>query len=251
MDKEPMIPCGLHCIKIKHLSVTLANQKILEDINLHVHCGSLLAIIGKNGAGKSTLIKAILGEIAYSGSIEFRDLKDETFQNLTIGYVPQYLKVDANTPTSVYDLIASFDCNTPIFLWKSKKEYQRIQNQLAIFGAEDLIDKQVCKLSGGELQRVLLALATIRSPKLLVLDEPVSGIDQTGMQLFYQQIGYLKKSFDMAIILISHDLEYVAKYADEVVLLDKTIIKAGSVMEVYKSEEFSKVFGQVELQEVT
>jgi len=244
MNRAHKTACGLHCIRVKHLSVTLADQKIIEDINLHVHCGSLLAIIGKNGAGKSTLVKAILGEIPYDGTIEFRDMKDKTLQSPTIGYVPQYLNIDTNTPTSVYDLIAGFDCNIPVFLWKSKKEADRIRKQLAIFGAEDLLDKQVSKLSGGELQRVLLALATIKEPKLLVLDEPVSGIDQAGIQLFYQQIDYLKNNFDMAILLISHDLNYVANCADEVVLLDKTILKAGDVSQVYHSAEFLSVFGQ-------
>lgn len=245
MERKVKKPCGLHCIKIKNLSITLGGNNIIEDVNMHIHCGSLLAVVGKNGAGKTTLIRGILGDVPYQGTIEFRDMQDETLQDLTIGYVPQQLNIDPNTPTSVYDLIASFDSAVPICLWRSKKEAARIKAQLDIFGAGDLLDHQVCKLSGGQLQRVLLALATIREPKLLILDEPVSGIDKMGMEQFYQQIGMLKKEFDMAVILISHDLEYVARYADEVILLNKTVQKSGTVREVYESPEFISAFGRV------
>jgi len=111
-----------------------------------------------------------------------------------------------------------------------------------VFEAEDLIDKQVCNLSGGQLQRVLLSLAVMDEPNLLLLDEPVSGIDQNGMELFFRTMTYLKEHYDLAIILISHDLDYVAKYADHVVLLDKTVLKQGTVREVYDSPEFERIF---------
>ena len=114
------------------------------------------------------------------------------------------------------------------------------------FEAAELIDKQVCNLSGGQLQRVLLSMAVADKPKLLLLDEPVSGIDKNGMELFYKTITYLKEHYDLAIILISHDLEYVKKYADHVVLLDKTVLKQGTVKEVFESPEFSSVFAIVE-----
>ena len=113
---------------------------------------------------------------------------------------------------------------------------------LSVFEAEDLIDKQVCNLSGGQLQRVLLSLAVMDEPNLLLLDEPVSGIDQNGMELFFRTMTYLKEHYDLAIILISHDLDYVAKYADHVVLLDKTVLKQGTVREVYDSPEFERIF---------
>ena len=111
-----------------------------------------------------------------------------------------------------------------------------------MFEAEDLIDKQVCNLSGGQLQQVLLSLAVMDEPNLLLLDEPVSGIDQNGMELFFRTMTYLKEHYDLAIILISHDLDYVAKYADHVVLLDKTVLKQGTVREVYDSPEFERIF---------
>lgn len=236
-------PCGLHCIKINHLSVTIGEQEILKDINLHIHCGSLNAIIGKNGAGKSTLIRAILDDVPHEGGIEFKDTQNGRVQRLKIGYVPQSLNIEKNTPVSVYDMIACYQSRFPVFLGKRKKLRNRIIECLKLFEAENLIDKQVCNLSGGERQRVLLSMAVMDEPNLLLLDEPVSGIDQNGMALFYKTIYNLKKNFDLSIILISHDLEYVKKYADHVILLDKEILKQGTAKEVYGSEAFKHVFG--------
>lgn len=235
-------PCGFHCIKVNHLGVRFNEQTVLEDVNLHVHCGSFHAIIGKNGAGKSTLIRAMLDDIPHTGNIEFRDTKDGKMQKLKIGYVPQSVNIEKNTPVSVYDLLASFESGYPVFLPKRKKLDEKIKNSLKIFEAEDLIDRQVCNLSGGQLQRVLLSLAIMDEPNLLLLDEPVSGIDKNGMARFYKTMDYLKRHYDLAIILISHDLDYVARYADHVVLLDKTVLKQGSPKEVFESSAFASVF---------
>lgn len=234
--------CGFHCIKINNLSVSFGEQVVLEDVNLHIHCGSLNAIIGKNGAGKSTLVRAILKDIPSEGTIEYRDTKNGKMKELKIGYVPQNINIEKNTPVSVYDLIASYEYRYPVFLPKSKKIYEKIKKDLEVFEAGELIDKQVCNLSGGQLQRVLLSMAVADKPKLLLLDEPVSGIDKNGMDLFYKTMEYLKNHYDLAIILISHDLDYVKKYADHVVLLDKTILKQGTVKEVFESPEFEQVF---------
>ncbi|MCI8785937.1 MAG: metal ABC transporter ATP-binding protein [Eubacterium sp.] len=245
--KKIIRPCGLHCIKVNHLGVTIGGQTILEDINLHIHCGSLNVVIGKNGAGKSTLIRAILDDIPHEGTIEFKDRENGRIQKLKIGYVPQNIHMEQHTPVSVYDLIASYRCRFPVFLKKSRKMQEEIRKSLEVFEAEDLMDRQVCSLSGGELQRVLLAMAVMDEPNLLLLDEPVSGIDQNGMELFYRTMVYLKENFDLSVILISHDLEYVVNYADKVILMDKTILKEGSAKEVFASSEFQEVFGAKEL----
>lgn len=237
-----IMPCGLHCIKVNHLGVSFGGQEVLRDINLHIHCGSLNVVIGRNGAGKSTLIRAILGDIAHTGDIEFKDRENGRIQKLKIGYVPQSMNVEKRTPVSVYDMVASYQSNVPVFLKRGKKIRRRIEEHLNIFETGYLIDKQVCNLSGGELQRVLLSMALMDSPNLLLLDEPVSGIDKNGMELFYRTIYQLKKNYDLAVILISHDLEYVKQYADKVVLLDGSVLKQGSVREVFQSPEFARVF---------
>ncbi len=245
--KKLLNPCGFHCIKMNNIAVSVGEQQILHDVNLHIHCGELAAIIGKNGAGKSTLIRAILGDIPHTGTIEYKDRQNGNFQNLKIGFVPQTLNLERKTPVSVYDMLAAYQTKSPVFLMKRKKIMEKIRENLRLFKAEDLLDKQVCNLSGGELQRVLLSMAVMDEPNLLLLDEPVSGIDQNGMDLFYEIVDTLKNNYDLAVILISHDLDYVARYADQVVLLDKTVVKQGSVRQVYESEEFEGVFGKFDL----
>lgn len=254
MEKKFKLPntpaCGLHCIKIKNFGVKLGIQTIIEDVNIHVHCGEITAIIGRNGAGKSTLVKAINGDVSHDGSIEFKDKKNGTVGKLKIGYVPQNINISKNTPTSVYDLFASYISKIPVFLMTNRALHNRIEKHLALFEAEDLIDKAVCDLSGGELQRVLLSLAVVPVPNLLLLDEPVSGIDKNGMDLFFKNLLKLKKKYDLAIILVSHDLEYVAKYADNVILLDKTVVNSGKPKEVFESKEFKEIFGNIKYENI-
>ena len=219
-----MESCGLHCTKINNLSVKIGKEDILKNINLEIHCGELMMVIGRNGAGKSTLLKSILGEVDHSGKIEFIDMKENRKKKIKIGYVPQNLNIERDMPTTVYDMFISYSSNKPVWLFKDKQLYKKVRENLRLFGAEKLIDKRVGNLSGGELQRVLLAIATTPVPNLLILDEPVSGIDRNGTKAFYEILTSLKKDYDMSIILVSHDLDLVKKFADRVVLLDKEVI---------------------------
>lgn len=237
--------CGLHCTKINNIGVKIGNDEILRNVNIHIHCGELTVIIGRNGAGKSTLLKAILGEVEHTGNISFVDQKDNITKKIKIGYVPQSINVEKQMPTTVYDLFASCITHIPVFWKKDKKIYNEIREQLKIFGAEELIDKSIGDLSGGELQRVLIAIATKPTPNLLILDEPVSGIDRNGIKDFYNIISKLKSEYDMSIILVSHDLDLTKKYADKVVLLDKEVIKEGKPEDVFKSLEFKNRFGEL------
>ena len=236
--------CGLHCTKINNISVNISGQEILKNVSIHVHCGQLTVIIGRNGAGKSTLLKAILGEVEHSGNIVFTDMKDNRTKKIKIGYVPQKINVERHMPTTVYDLFASCISDIPVFLKKDKKLYKEIKEQLNIFGADELIDKSIGELSGGELQRVLIAIATKPIPNLLILDEPVSGIDENGTR-FYKILQELKNKYDMSIILVSHDFELTKQYADKVILLDKEVIKEGTPEQVFESLEFKCKFGQI------
>ena len=237
--------CGLHCTKINNISVNISGQEILKNVSIHVHCGQLTVIIGRNGAGKSTLLKAILGEVEHSGNIVFTDMKDNRTKKIKIGYVPQKINVERHMPTTVYDLFASCISDIPVFLKKDKKLYKEIKEQLNIFGADELIDKSIGELSGWELQRVLIAIATKPIPNLLILDEPVSGIDENGTRSFYKILQELKNKYDMSIILVSHDFELTKQYADKVILLDKEVIKEGTPEQVFESLEFKCKFGQI------
>ena len=237
--------CGLHCTKINNISVNIGGQEILKNVSIHVHCGQLTVIIGRNGAGKSTLLKAILGEVEHTGNIVFTDMKDNKTKKIKIGFVPQKINVERHMPTTVYDLFASCISDIPVFLRKDKKLYKEIKEQLKLFGADALIDKSIGELSGGELQRVLIAIATKPIPNLLILDEPVSGIDENGTRDVYNILQDLKNKYDMSIILVSHDFELTKQYADKVILLDKEVIKEGTPEQVFESLEFKCRFGQI------
>ena len=237
--------CGFCFTKIENFSVTSGKTEILRNVNLHIHCGELTAIIGPNGAGKSTLLKAVLGEVNYSGKMEFLDMKGDRTGKPLIGYVPQHLEFDKSSPVSVIDLFTAALSDLPVWLIKFKQIRNEIHRALTVVQADHLIDKNIGQLSGGELQRILLALALAPMPDLLLLDEPVSGIDQSGLELFYSIVSEIRHNFDISIILVSHDLKLVAQYADRIVLLNKTILASGRPNEVLTEENLSDAFGSI------
>lgn len=236
---------GLCCTKIEDFSVAIGKTQILDNVNIHIHCGELTALIGANGAGKSTLLKAILGEIKHCGELKYFDAKGIRTGHPLIGYVPQYLNFDLSTPTSVLDLFMTCITKIPAWLVKPQSIRNRVSQSLARVKAEHLINRRLGALSGGELQRVLLALALDPVPDLLLLDEPVSGIDYNGLALFYDIVSDLRKNYDLSIILVSHDLNLVAKYADRVILLNRTVICDGAPREVFNDERTRAAFGMI------
>lgn len=234
---------SLCCTKINNFGVKRGGIEILRKVNLHIHCGDLTAVIGPNGAGKSTLLKAILGEISHSGELQFLDANNGTTRP-SLGYVPQKLDLDSSSPTSVLDLFAAAHTNLPIWFRYPKRIRERVRESLARTHGEHLINKRLGDLSGGELQRVLLALALDPIPNLLLLDEPVSGIDQKGLELFYQTVSMLRKNYDLSIILVSHDLNLIAEYADRVAFVNnQTIECCGTPQEVFSNEKVIQTFG--------
>lgn len=190
-------------------------------------------------------MKALLGEIPYKGRVVFEDMRNGRKSRIKIGYVPQHLAFDKNTPTTVYDFFASCISRKPVWLMKDKKVYGRIKEELARFQAEELIDQCLGDLSGGELQRVMLSVATCPMPNLLLLDEPISGVDRNGTLRFYDLLDELKNRYDLSILMISHDLDLVYEYSDRVILLDKTVEAEGSPAKVYKTEIFQETFGRI------
>ena len=243
-DQGTSCKCGLCCTKITNFGISRGGTEILRNVNLHIHCGDLTAIIGPNGAGKSTLLKAILGEISHTGELQFLDAKNEGTTRPIIGYVPQKLELDSSSPTSVLDLFAAAQAKMPVWFTYTKRVRERVRESLARTQAEHLINNRLGGLSGGELQRVLLALALDPIPHLLLLDEPVSGIDQRGLELFYKTVSLLRENYDLSIILVSHDLNLVAEYADRVVFVNnKTIECVGTPQEVFSNEKVIQTFG--------
>lgn len=236
--------CGLCRIDIKNLSVRDGREVILDNVNMSLACGELTAIIGRNGAGKTTLIKAIIGERSHSGQVTYLRHDGTEAVKPAIGYVPQRLSFDRSTPVSVMDFAAAaVGAGRPVWLGHSQAAKRAALDILERMECGALLDKRLGDLSGGELQRLLLAVAAADSPDLLILDEPVSGIDAAGLDTFYKMVGELRATGHMPILLVSHDLELIQKYADEVALIERTVIASGSPNDVFNGVEFKRTFG--------
>ena len=235
--------CALCHIDLDGISVRRGGQVLLQDVSMHIHCGQLTVLIGQNGAGKTTLIKALLGQIPHTGVIRHLDSRGLDIPHLRTGYVPQVLQFDREMPLTVQDYLAASISRRPVWTGVGKKTKEKVKRMLADVEASELADRPLGRCSGGELQRVLLALALEPAPDLLVLDEPVSGIDRNGMRMFLDLLMDIRQTRHMAILLVSHDLRFVREYADHVVLLEKTVLKQGKPGEVFDSPEFTAVFG--------
>lgn len=234
--------CGHSCcLRIQDLGVKIGSDTILENVTMHVHCGELVALIGPNGAGKSTLLKAILGQQEHSGVISF-SVPGERNRKLKIGYVPQSPAFDPGDPISVQDLFACCLGKRPAFLGASAAAKKKILECLDRVHGADLINKRVGTLSGGELQRVLLALALEPIPNILILDEPLSGVDVEGMETLMDMLDEIRQTYDLSILMTTHDFSMLPRYADQVALIDHGLKIMGKPEQVLSSDEFYKAF---------
>lgn len=215
-------------ILLDNVSVEIKHQKILHNVSLSINTNQIVTLLGPNGAGKSTLVKVILGLMPYTSG------KITRLNNLTIGYVPQSIKLNPTLPITVKRFM----------LLNKQLNNNNILNILSMVKAEYLIDKSMHQLSGGELQRVLLAQALAKRPQLLILDEPTQGVDVNGQVLLYDLISSAKKQFNCGILMVSHDLHLVMAKTDEVICLNHHICCSGTPASVSNDPEFISLFGQ-------
>jgi zinc transport system ATP-binding protein len=215
-------------IRLSGIGVTFAGQKVLQDVQLSVKPGEIVTLIGPNGAGKTTLVRAVLGLLKPDSGSVWRKPK------LRIGYMPQKLHVDATLPLSVLRFLR---------LVPSVKREQALA-ALAEVGAEQVIDSPLQSISGGELQRVLLARALLREPQLLVLDEPVQGVDVSGQAELYRLITQLRDRHGCGVLMVSHDLHLVMSTTDQVVCLNRHVCCSGHPEQVSFDPAFVELFGQ-------
>lgn len=243
--KEELHPCGcgLCNIEIEHLGVRRGRDTILEDVSFTARCGELTALIGVNGAGKTTLLKAILGEIQHTGSVIYATHDGQRLNRINIGYVPQKLDFDESSPVSVSDFLLAGRTNLPVWLFGRGRDREAIRQSLELCGAQGLERRTLGDLSGGELQRVMLAQALYPIPELLILDEPISGVDNVGSERFYHLIRELIDRTHMAVLMVSHDLELMRREADHVILLKRRVVCSGKPEEVFASAEYHAMFG--------
>jgi len=241
--KRPSPPCGGCCTRLTDFGVSIGGSQILKDFNLHVHCGELTAIIGPNGAGKTTLLKAMLGEIPHSGELHFVHSDGSSFGKPRIGYVPQKLDIDKTAPISVLDLFASVNSPFPLWLGQVSSAKKKTMDMLKMVEAESYAEMKISQLSCGQFQRVMLALALSPIPDLLLLDEPIAGVDKSGIEIFYRIVSRLRMEYDLSIFLISHDIAEVANFADRIILLNRAMLCEGTPEKVLSSPEIKAIFG--------
>jgi zinc transport system ATP-binding protein len=226
-------------IEIKNLGVCLRKIDILKEVHCSIPAGRTTAIIGPNGAGKTTLLLAILGLVPYTGTIQFNFLNKG---RPVIGYVPQRLELDRGLPCTVEDLMTASIGHKALWLGKKKEIKEQVRLGLKRVGAEGLKTRFIGKLSGGELQRILLAMALEGDPSILLLDEPTAGIDAPGEQLFCDLLSDIQIQADLTVILISHDLSVVSNHAQHVICLNKNVRCSGG-LNTLTEENLLKTFG--------
>jgi zinc transport system ATP-binding protein len=233
-------------VHIRNLSVELGGNRILAGVDARLAAGRITALIGLNGSGKTTLLRAILKEVHYSGTIEFHCGHDHRHPDPRhVGYVPQKLRFDANLPLTVRDLLALAMQRRPLFLGISSRLQKQMEEMLAQVGAPAaLLDRPVEKISGGEQQRVLLALALYPSPELLLLDEPAAGIDFKDQERFYDLITRINRERGVTVLLVSHDLTMVPKHAHHVLCLGDGRIKCQGPPQIIEDDKMRReIFG--------
>ena len=214
-------------IEITDLSVQYGSKLILQNINLSLADGEIVTIVGPNGSGKTTLFKAIIGTVPINtGTLKIRP-------NLKIGYVPQQLIIDKTLPITVERFLKV----------AQKTNMKTLANAMNLVGTEDLLTFQMNNLSGGELQRVLLARALIAQPDVLLLDEATRGLDQPGVATFYRMVDGIRKNTNCAVLMISHDLHVVMGASDRVICLNGHICCEGAPNSVASSPEYQALFG--------
>lgn len=223
------------------LAIGYGKTPLLQNIGIGVQRGQILALIGPNGAGKSTFLKAILGQREYEGVIAFSE-PGQRSKKPRIGYVPQSPAFDPSDPVSVSDLFACCMSRRPAFLGLGKAMKDTVMECLSRVHGEELVNKRVGTLSGGELQRVLLALALEPIPNILILDEPLSGVDVEGMETLMDMLDEIRKNYDLSILMTTHDFSLLPRYADQVVLIDHGVLIQGDPQTVLDSEEFHRTF---------
>jgi len=234
------------CIRIAPLSVSAGNRLLVDQVELHLHGGKLTALVGPNGAGKTTLLRAILGQLPTRAGLTCLDHQGSPLPAPPrIGFVPQNLHIDPDLPLSVVELFAAYGCRHPIWVSLPGSQVRRVEACLGRVGAAHLLHRRAGALSGGEWQRVLLALALENEPNLLLLDEPVSAMDANGRKAFYGTVSGLCHGLGISVLLVSHDFDLVAEHADEIVLLNRSILARGDARTVYGSAPFRELFGPV------
>lgn len=249
MNCNPQTTPLLSAINISH---AYGEQSVLQNISLAIHPKEVVTLIGPNGAGKSTLLAILLGLLNPTSG------KLHKAEHLKIGFMPQKIQIDSTLPLTVQRFLELGLVKTAPAFWQKwfgktlpagknstnrpieQLGWSKIIEQLNI---SRLLHKPIQKVSGGEMQRILLARALLRQPDLLVLDEPVQGVDLQGQAELYQYINELRNQFGIAVLMVSHDLHLVMNHTDQVICLNQHVCCSGHPHSVSQAPEFKNLFG--------
>ena len=214
-------------LTVEGLDVRLGRRRVLRDVSLAIREGEIVTVVGPNGSGKSTLVRALIGALRpATGRVTRR-------AGLRIGYVPQKLALDASLPMTARRFLG---------LPRSVGD-DAAHDALSAAGAPSVGDTQIADLSGGQLQRVLLARALLTDPHLLILDEPTQGLDQPGAASFYRRIEEIRAGTGCAVLMVSHDLHVVMAASDRVICLNGHVCCEGHPEQVASAPEYRALFG--------
>jgi ABC-type Mn2+/Zn2+ transport system ATPase subunit len=237
----------MNALSVENLCVRINKHHLVENITFSVEEGSIVAIIGPNGAGKTTLFKAILGIIPSTGTVSMfgTPFKGKN-SHIKVGYVPQRLEFDRTFPLTISELLHfTVPPMCSLTFYKRVEEKTYVAKLLEIVGVKDLAQRTIGSLSEGELQRVMIAKAIVNNPRILFLDEPASGVDIEGQERFYDLVRRLNKEKGLTVILISHDLNVVYRFADNVLCMNRRLICSGKPREALTDEVIKSVYGEM------
>ena len=225
----------MNAIEIKNLTVAYGENIALEDFNLDVEIGSLMALVGPNGAGKSTLIKTILKFLKQiTGEIKIN--------RKNLAYVPQRNSVDWDFPTTLFDVV-EMGCYGRVGLFKrvNKEEKAKVLKAIEQVGMLDFKDRQISELSGGQQQRAFIARALVQEADIYLMDEPFQGVDSTTEKSIVDILKKLK-SDGKTLLVVHHDLQTVPTYFETVTFINKTVIASGKVKEAFTQENIEMTY---------
>lgn len=224
-------------LSVEHLNVSYGQNHVLEDISFQIERGQFVCVIGPNGGGKSTLLKALVGLLPLRSGIIRTEAEN-------IGYVPQQLRIDAAVPLRVDEFLSLKLSKRRVWLGPGQTR-TAAEKKLEEIGAAHLIGRQLSELSGGEFQRVLIAYALLDNPDLLLLDEPMTGLDVRGGMSFDGLLHHLNDHVGMTVLMVSHDLHLVDHVSDQVLCINRTVHCHGSPDQVLQPGNLAKAYGHL------
>lgn len=233
-------------IEIRDLSAQYHGVEALKRISFGIDTGDYVGLAGPNGSGKTTLVKAILGLVPFKGTINFQSKSLQEFVTTKhIGYLPQKMSfLDQRFPATAREVVVSgVLCCKKFPKYLNRDDYKAAFRAMEILGVADLADRLIGRLSGGQQQRVLLARALVHNPRFLIMDEPTEALDPQSREAFYLTVEKLNKENGVTILLVSHDVVSIGKYASKLIYLDRELVFYGTFEEFCKSSKMTYYFG--------